>query len=164
MTILTELDLRSGARIILRRAETGDVPAIVHLLADDELGAGRDGINDDDDLTPYLSAFSAIDSDPAHLLVAADDGARLAGTMQLSFLPGLSRRGAMRTQVEAVRVASAYRGTGLGTAMMTWAIAEARRRHCSFVQLTSDKSRTDAHRFYARLGFVASHEGMKLAL
>jgi GNAT superfamily N-acetyltransferase len=83
---------------------------------------------------------------------------------QLSFLPGLARRGALRAQIEAVRVAASQRGGGLGAAMMTWAIDEARRRGCSLVQLTSDKNRTEAHRFYASLGFAASHEGMKLHL
>jgi GNAT superfamily N-acetyltransferase len=84
--------------------------------------------------------------------------------MQVSFLPGLARRGSLRAQIEAVRVAGSTRGSGLGAAMMTWAIDEARRRGCALVQLTSDKSRADAHRFYQRLGFVPSHEGMKLAL
>ncbi|GAB3247956.1 hypothetical protein GCM10027562_06150 [Arthrobacter pigmenti] len=88
----------------------------------------------------------------------------VVGTMQLTFLPGLSRRGSLRVQIEAVRASGPYRGSGLGTAMITWAIAEARRRECSLLQLTTDKTRTDAHRFYAKLGFVASHEGMKLAL
>jgi GNAT superfamily N-acetyltransferase len=84
--------------------------------------------------------------------------------MQLSFLPGLARRGALRAQVEAVRVDQAYRSGGLGQAMLTWAISEARQRGCALIQLTTDKSRTGAHRFYERLGFVASHEGMKLIL
>ena len=88
----------------------------------------------------------------------------MAGTFQLSFLPGLARRGALRAQIEAVRVAAGARGGGLGAAMMTWAIDESRRRGCALVQLTSDKSRTDAHRFYQRLGFTATHEGMKLKL
>ncbi len=88
----------------------------------------------------------------------------IVATMQLSFIPGLARRGAMRAQIEAVRVHEAYRGRGLGAAILTWAIDEARRRGCALVQLTTDKSRTAAHRFYERFGFVASHEGMKLAL
>lgn len=164
MTILAELNLRDGSTVELRRATAEDVPAIVGMLADDELGAGRDGISNDGDLETYLRAFDAIDSDPAQLLVVAADGLSVVGTMQLSFLPGLSRRGSLRAQIEAVRAAALYRGSGLGTAMISWAIAEARRRECAMVQLTTDKSRTDAHRFYARLGFVASHEGMKLAL
>jgi len=86
------------------------------------------------------------------------------GTMQLSLLPGLARRGALRAQIESVRVRASHRGHGLGAAMMTWAIDEARRRGCALVQLTTDKSRTDAHRFYQRLGFTASHEGLKFSL
>ncbi len=84
--------------------------------------------------------------------------------MQLSFLPGLARRGALRAQIEAVRVRDDHRGRGLGAALFQWAIEEARRRQCALVQLTTDKSRADAHRFYERLGFVASHEGLKLRL
>lgn len=84
--------------------------------------------------------------------------------MQLTFIPGMARRGALRAQIEAVRVAAAHRGGGLGEAMFSWAIADARRRGCALVQLTTDKTRTEAHRFYERLGFLASHEGLKLYL
>ncbi len=150
--------------IMLRRAEAGDLPAIVSLLAADQLGAVRDGIRDDADLRAYRRAFAAIDRDPAHVLAVAVAGDRVVATMQLSFLPGLARRGALRAQIEAVRVDQAYRGGGLGRAMLTWAIGEARRRGCTLVQLTTDKSRAGAHRFYERLGFTASHEGMKLIL
>jgi GNAT superfamily N-acetyltransferase len=149
---------------VLRRARAGDVPAIVALIGADQLGATRDGVRDNEDLAAYLAAFAAIDADPAHLLLVAESDRQVVGTMQLSFLPGMARRGALRAQVEAVRVAEAYRRAGLGQAMLSWAIGEARRRHCALVQLTTDKSRTDAHRFYQRLGFTASHEGMKLAL
>jgi GNAT superfamily N-acetyltransferase len=121
-------------------------------------------VRDDADLAAYEVAFRAIDADPAHILLVAESAGQVVGTMQLSFLPGLARRGALRAQIEAVRVAESTRGTGLGTAMLQWAIDEARRRGCALVQLTSDKSRTSAHRFYERLGFVASHEGMKLKL
>jgi GNAT superfamily N-acetyltransferase len=130
-------------------------------MAADQLGAARDSA---DDLTPYLQAFEAIDRDPAHLLVVAEFDGQVIATMQLSFLPGLARRGAWRAQLEAVRVVDAHRNAGLGRAMVTWAIEEAGRRGCALVQLTSDKQRTDAHRFYAGLGFTASHEGFKLAL
>jgi GNAT superfamily N-acetyltransferase len=150
--------------IALRRARSADVPALVALLAADQLGAARDGMRDNSDLAAYSAAFQAIDADPAHILVAAESAGEIVGTLQLSFLPGLARRGALRAQIEAVRVAEAARGGGLGAAMMSWAIDEARRRGCVLVQLTTDKSRTGAHRFYQRLGFVASHEGMKLAL
>jgi len=143
-----------------RRATIDDVRAIVELLAADQLGATRDG----GDLEPYERAFEAIDADPAHLLVVAEDGGEVVATMQLSFLPGLARRGALRAQIEGVRVRSDQRGSGLGSELMAWAIDESRRRDCALVQLTSDKRRTDAHRFYERLGFVSSHEGFKLSL
>lgn len=153
-----------GAEFTLRRAVAGDVAGIVGLLADDALGAARDG-GTGLDLAPYLRAFGALDADPAQrLLVACGDGGELAGTMQVMFLPGLSRRGALRAQIEAVRVARAHRGRGLGGAMIRWAVADARRQGCALVQLTSDKRRPDAHRFYERLGFTASHEGFKLQL
>ncbi|NJC23980.1 GNAT superfamily N-acetyltransferase [Arthrobacter pigmenti] len=150
--------------VVLRRATREDMPAIVALLADDQLGRERDSITEPEDMEPYLRAFEAIDEDPAHLLVVVVLGSSVIGTMQLSFLPGLARRGALRAQIEAVRVASSARNSGVGNQMITWAIGEARRRNCALVQLTTDKRRTDAHRFYSRLGFVASHEGMKLAL
>ena len=149
----------SGVR--LRRATIDDVAAVVALIADDQLGATRD---DPADLTAYLRAFAAIDADPAQLLVVLEDGGAVVGTMQLSFVPGLSRRGATRAQVEAVRVAASQRGRGLGEQMVRWAVDEAARRGCALVQLTTDKSRVDAHRFYERLGFTASHEGFKMSL
>jgi len=163
MDALAEIDL-GPALVTLRAARQEDLPALVNLIAADQLGATRDGVRDAADLAAYTGAFEAIDADPAHILVVADLAGEVAGTMQLSFLPGLARRGALRAQIEAVRVAESSQGAGLGTAMMAWAIDEARRRGCALVQLTSDKSRLDAHRFYQRLGFVASHEGMKLAL
>lgn len=163
MTVLAQLPVQ-GISVTLRRAAAGDVPAIVDLLAADQLGATRDGVSSKEDLQPYLSAFDAINSDPAHLLVVAADGAQVLATMQLSFLPGLARRGALRAQIEEARVRDDHRGRGLGAALFQWAIEEARRRQCALVQLTTDKSRADAHRFYERLGFVASHEGLKLRL
>jgi len=158
------LDLSCGARAELRTAVEGDIPALVRLLAADQLGAHRELIDDPGDLEAYRRAFEAIERDPMHLLIAAWAEGGLAATMQLSFLPGLARRGGWRAQLEALRVAEPLRGRGLGEAMMRWAVAEARRRGCSLVQLTTDKRRPDAHRFYARLGFEASHEGMKLLL
>ena len=163
MDVLAKLDLGSSA-VVLRRALAEDVTAIVDLIAADQLGATRDGARTAADLAAYQRAFLAIDSDPAQLLVVAQAGQDVVATMQLSFIPGLARRGALRAQIEAVRVSEAYRSRGLGAAMISWAIDEARRRDCALVQLTTDKSRTSAHRFYERLGFVASHEGMKLAL
>jgi GNAT superfamily N-acetyltransferase len=161
--VLATLDL-APMPVVLRRAVSDDLTAIVGLLAADQLGATRDGISTAGDLLAYRRAFDAIDSDPAHILVVAQAGDDIAATMQLSFIPGLARRGALRAQIEAVHVHHAYRGRGLGGAMFGWAIGEARRRGCALVQLTSDKSRPDAHRFYHRLGFTASHEGLKLAL
>jgi GNAT superfamily N-acetyltransferase len=148
---------------LIRRAVAGDVPAIVALLADDPLGATRETTAD---LAPYREAFAEIDADPSELLLVLtdDDGAEVIGTMQLSFLPGLSRGGATRAQIEAVRVKDGHRDKGHGEWMIGWAIEEARRRGCRLVQLTSDKSRADAIRFYERLGFTASHEGLKLDL
>ncbi len=148
--------------VVVRRAVPGDLPALVALLADDPLGEGREAA--DGDLAPYRQAFAALDADPAHVLVTAVDGAEVVGTLQLSFLPGLSRRGALRAQVEGVRVRADRRGAGLGEALLRWAVEESRRRGCALVQLTTDRSRPGAHRFYERLGFVASHVGYKLAL
>lgn len=163
VSVLGQISLH-GTTVMLRRATALDVPAIVDLLAADPLGSTRDGFISDADLQPYLHAFEAIDADPAHLLLVATDGVQVVATMQLSFLPGLARRGALRAQIEGVRVREDHRSRGLGAALFSWAIEEARRRHCSLVQLTTDKSRADAHRFYARLGFAVSHEGLKLQL
>jgi GNAT superfamily N-acetyltransferase len=163
MTLLAEFELSQGP-VELREARKSDVPALVALIAADQLGATRDGVRDEADLAAYEQAFDAMDGDPAHILIVAESAGEVVGTMQLSFLPGLARRGALRAQIEAVRVAESERGSGLGAAMVRWAIEESRRRGCALVQLASDKSRLDAHRFYERLGFVASHEGMKLKL
>ncbi len=163
MDVLATIELGSSS-VVLRRARANDLPAIVDLLAADQLGVGRDGAKTAADLVPYQRAFSLIDRDPAHLLVVAESGVHVVATMELSFLPGLARRGGLRAQIEAVRVHAAYRGRGLGAAIIAWAISEARRRDCVLVQLTTDKSRTAAHRFYERLGFTASHEGLKLVL
>ncbi|MFC8239583.1 GNAT family N-acetyltransferase [Streptomyces chartreusis] len=145
----------------IRLAATDDIPAIVGMLADDPLGARRESL---DDLTPYLAAFERLTNDPnQHLVVAVREG-RVIGTLQLTVIPGLSRRGATRSIIEAVRIHADERGSGLGTRLIEWAIDESRRQNCQLVQLTSDKSRTDAHRFYERLGFAASHAGFKLEL
>lgn len=147
--------------VVVRRARRDDVPAIVALLADDVLGQARE---DAHEVAPYLAAFERVDADPAHLLVVAERDGEVVGTLQLTELPGLSHRGASRAQVEAVRVAADLRGQGLGRALVQWAVEESRARGCAVVQLTTNKERTAAHRFYERLGFVASHEGMKLPL
>jgi GNAT superfamily N-acetyltransferase len=148
-----------------RRARRDDVPAIVGLLADDVIGAGREAGPVDasgEAGEVYRTAFDAVDADPNQLLLVAEDDGRVVGTLQLTFIPGLSRSGAWRAQIEAVRVASAERGSGLGGRMVGHAIDEARRRGCRLVQLTTDRRRTGAHAFYERLGFESTHLGMKL--
>lgn len=149
------------ADLVIRPATEDDVPAIVALLADDPLGAQRES---PDDLAPYLSALRRLSSDPLqHVVVAVRDD-RVVGTLQLTVVPGLSRRGATRSIIEGVRIHAGERGSGLGTQLIEWAVETSRREGCQLVQLTSDHTRTDAHRFYERLGFTASHVGFKLHL
>ena len=149
--------------VTFRRARAEDVPAIVHLLADDPLGRTRER-----DETPlpesYGTAFAAIDADPNQELVVACRGPRVVGVLQLTYLPSLTYQGSWRAQIEGVRVDAAERSRGLGRALFEWAIARSRERGCALLQLTTDKTRPDARRFYEGLGFVASHEGMKLRL
>ncbi|MFG2936385.1 GNAT family N-acetyltransferase [Streptomyces sp. NPDC048282] len=147
--------------LAIRAAVAEDIPAIVGMLADDPLGARRES---PDDLAPYLSALERLSADPHQRLVVAVREGRVVGTLQLSIIPGLSRRGATRSIIEAVRIHADERGGGLGTRFIEWAIDESRREGCQLVQLTSDQSRTDAHRFYERLGFTASHVGFKLEI
>ncbi len=147
----------------IRKAGAEDLPEIVALLADDDLGKGRE-----DARLPlaqgYLDAFAAIDGDPNQFLAVAVEADRVVGTLQITFIPGLSRSGSWRGQIEAVRIAADKRGSGLGRRLFDWAIDRCRERDCRLVQLTTDKARPDAHRFYESLGFQASHEGYKLAL
>ena len=144
--------------VIIRRARREDVEAIVDLLADDPLGAGRERPGD----PRYAEAFAALDTDPRQLLAVAETGGEVVATLQLTFIPGLSRVGSTRALIEAVRVRGDQRGAGLGQRMIEWAIEAARQAGCALIQLTTDASRTDAHRFYERLGFQATHVGMKL--
>jgi len=144
--------------LVIRRATAEDVPAIVAMLADDPLGARRESPGD----PAYAAAFAAIDADPRQYLAVAVAGESVVGTLQLTFIPGLSRRGSTRALIEAVRVRADRRGSGLGRRLAEWAIATSRSQGAAMVQLTTDASRADAHRFYERLGFVASHVGMKL--
>lgn len=155
---------RPGGPFTLRRARADDVAAIVGLLADDQLRSAEESTAAEN-LAPYLAAFAAIDGAPDHLLVVVEDPAgRVVATQQLTVLPGLARSGATRLQIEAVRVSAHLRGNRLGSDMITWAVDYGRSRGCRLVQLTSDASRTDAHRFYERLGFASSHIGFKLLL
>ncbi|GLZ58237.1 GNAT family N-acetyltransferase [Micromonospora sp. NBRC 107095] len=147
--------------LIYREAVRADLPAVIALLADDVLGKARDFTEVDE---AYERAFAAIDADPRNQLIVAEQGGDLVGCLQITYIPGLGRHGSERSLIESVRVRSDRRGQGLGRDLMTWAIDQARQRGCALVQLTTDKTRTDAHRFYLSLGFVSSHEGMKLAL
>lgn len=150
-------------RIAIRPARVGDLPAIVALLAQDDLGAQRETATDPLP-TSYREAFTEIDRDPAHVLVVAEADDRVVGTLQVTFLRYLTYGGGLRAQIEAVRVAQEVRGSGLGRTLVGWAVDEARRRHAHVVQLTTDARRDGAQRFYGSLGFEPSHIGMKLHL
>ncbi|WP_031079793.1 GNAT family N-acetyltransferase [Streptomyces sp. NRRL S-118] len=145
----------------IRPATEEDLPYIVAMLADDPLGAQRES---PDELAPYLAAFERLAKDPNQHVVVAVRRGKVVGTLQLTIVPGLSRRGATRSIIEGVRVHADERGGGLGTRFIEWAVEESRRQDCRLVQLTSDVTRTDAHRFYERLGFEASHVGFKKTL
>ncbi|MFF5081141.1 GNAT family N-acetyltransferase [Actinoplanes sp. NPDC000266] len=145
---------------MFRIAERADVPAILALLADDEISRSRGSVSEEVDAAIW-AAFEQIDADPNNELIVGDDGEIIA-TCQLTFIPGLSRGGTRRMTIEAVRVRADRRGSGLGRAMMAYAMTRARERGAGLVQLTTDKRRTEARRFYESLGFTASHEGMKL--
>ena len=149
--------------IQFRDASEKDLPAIVRMLADDPLGQGREQFADP---LPdaYRHAFMAITRQQGNRILLATDGEEILGCLQLTFVPGLSRLGMLRAQIESVRVDSGARGKGVGEALIGHAVALAKQAGCGLVQLTTDKTRPDALRFYERLGFKATHEGMKLAL
>lgn len=151
------------SNLIFRTAGLDDLPAIIALLADDALGREREVLANPPDAR-YIAAFEAICADANQRLVVAELQGQVVGTLQLSFVPGLSHTGAWRGQIESVRIAQTLRGAGAGQQMMEWAVAQCRERGCSVVQLTTDKSRADAHRFYEKLGFVPSHLGFKRKL
>ena len=149
--------------LIVRRATRADLPDIVRMLADDPLGARRETYAVP--LPPsYHSAFEAIEADPNNELLVAVLADRVIGVLQLTFIPCITHRGGWRALIEGVRVDASARSEGVGRRLFEWAIARARERGCHLVQLTSDKARPDAIRFYQSLGFVASHEGLKLSL
>jgi GNAT superfamily N-acetyltransferase len=150
--------------LLIRPALLDDLPAIVALLADDKLGAAREDLSQP--LNPgYAAAFAAIQASPDQtLVVAEDERGRVVGTLQLILLAGIGRQGAWRGIIEGVRIASDRRSEGLGAQLVEWAVQICRERGCQAVQLTTDVSRLDAHRFYERLGFKLSHKGYKMIL
>ena len=149
--------------VTFRRARRDELPAVVRMLADDVLGSGRERF-----VEPlpesYVSAFEAIEIDANNDLIVAVIEEQVVGTLQLTFVPSLSFQGRWRAQIESVRVDADFRGLGIGRQMMLWAIAQARERECHMVQLSSNRRRKDARRFYESLAFEASHVGMKLIL
>jgi ribosomal protein S18 acetylase RimI-like enzyme len=144
-----------------REARAGDLSAIVAMLADDDLGRGRETPAD---LDHYALVLGQIEGDVRNSIVVAEQDGAVVGCFQITFITGLSRRGATRALIEGVRTAASVRGRGIGEAMLRHAIAMACERGCTLVQLTSDKTRSRAHEFYRRLGFKMSHEGFKLDL
>lgn len=150
--------------LTFRLATRADVPVILALLADDEVSQARDGAVSEAADEAHWAAFEVIDADPRNELVVAVQDGDVAGTFQLTFTPSLSRGGAERMTIEAVRVRADLRGRGVGRRMMEWALARGRERGARLAQLTSDRNRPEAHRFYESLGFTATHVGMKRPL
>jgi GNAT superfamily N-acetyltransferase len=144
-------------------AKREDVPDIVRMLADDELGNRREKYEDPLPVS-YFKAFEQIDIDQNHELIVAEFDGEVIGTLHLTFLPSISYQGGVRAQVESVRVDRKYQSQGIGSKMMKWAIERAKARGAHLVQLTTHETREDAHRFYESLGFEGSHLGMKLIL
>ena len=146
-----------------RKMQKDDLSVIVNLLADGDLGQLRENmakvVHAD-----YIRAFEQIDSDANQYAAVFEVNGETIGCLQITFIPGLSRRGCLRGQIEGVRVSRDFRGKGYGAKMIAWAITECRDRGCGMVQLTSDKKRENTIQFYERLGFVRSHEGFKLTL
>ncbi len=149
--------------VLIRDAVEADLPFITGLIDSDDVSSRRDPVRQTD-ADDQREALLAITQDPNHRLLVAEFDGQPVGSFQLSFIPGVSRRGAWRGQIESVRVDPDFRGQNLGTEMMNWAISECRNRGCGLVQLTSDKQRDAAHRFYERLGFSPTHTGFKLNL
>lgn len=153
----------NDAKIHFRDATLSDLPQIVALLADDTLGQTREDTSLPLD-SKYTNAFWAIEEDPNQRLIVVVEHDQIIGTLQLSFIPGIARTGMWRGQIEAVRIAQTHQGARLGEKLMYWAIEKCKERDCGLVQLTTDATRTKAHNFYEKLGFVASHVGYKLFL
>lgn len=150
--------------IQIRPARRADMPAIIHMLADDELGKGRETLSEP--LAPaYFKAFDDIAADRRNVLIVAEaPGGQVVGCLQMTFIPGLCHQGAERALIEDVRVDQAHRGRKIGHRMLEWAIDEARRRQCRLIELFVHETRSAARRFYAQLGFQDSHRGMRLPL
>jgi len=155
--------MNTPPELLFRRATRADVPTIVKLLATDKLGVKRE-IYCEPLPENYYHAFDAIDRDPNNELIVVEVTGHVIGVLQITFLPGMTYRGGWRCLIEGVRIADEFQSQGIGRRLFEWAIARARKKGCHMVQLTSDKARLDAIRFYEKLGFVASHEGMKLHL
>ena len=144
--------------LLIRKATNEDVPTILALLIDDDLGK----LHEDGSLEVYENAFQNISRDANQILAVAVLNSKIVGCLQITFIPGLARKGMWRAQIEGVRIARSLRGHGLGTDMIEWAIAQCKERGCGLMQLLADKSRTEAHRFYESLGFKANHQGFRL--
>ncbi|WP_328594211.1 GNAT family N-acetyltransferase [Actinomadura macrotermitis] len=155
--------MRRDHEVTFREATRDDLPQIVRLLADDPLGMTRETPGE---VIPeaYFAAFAAIERDPNNAVIVAESGGAVAGTMQITYIPGLTYTGGERAQIEGVRVAAEQRGRGIGQIMIGWAIEQARARGCRVVQLTTDRQRPDSIRFYQKIGFRPSHMGMKYHL
>ena len=149
--------------IRFRLAKRADLPAIVRLLADDELGSQRERYEDPLPES-YVAAFEQIDHDPNHELIVVERDGEIIGTLHLMFLPSVSYQGGLRAQIESVRVDRRFQNQGIGSALMQWSMQRGKQRGAHIVQLTTHKTRRDAHRFYERLGFQGTHLGMKLSL
>jgi GNAT superfamily N-acetyltransferase len=149
--------------VLFRLATRQDLPSIIRMLADDELGSQRERYEDPLPES-YYAAFGQIDRDPNHELIVAEKDGEVIGTLHLMFLPSVSFQGGLRAQIESVRIDKRFQSQGIGSQMMKWAMERAKQREAHVVQLTTHNSRLDAHRFYERLGFKGSHLGMKLSL
>ena len=146
--------------IQFEKANIEDLPVIIEMLHDDALGAQRE--SEKLDIKKYENAFRHIEKDPNNEIIVARDANKVIGVLQLTYLPSLTYQGSWRAQIEGVRIHQSQRGKGIGEHLFQWAIERAKQKGCKIVQLTSDKQRTDALRFYEKLGFKASHEGFKL--
>ena len=150
-------------KLIFREAKESDLPTLIKLLADDQLGSERESASLPLDQA-YIDAFQSITTDQNNELIVVENNHEIIGMLQITYIPYLSHMGAWRCLIEAVRVHKNYRGQGIGTSVFKWAIQQAREKGCFMVQLTSNKQRDSAIRFYKDLGFIASHEGFKLQL